>query len=61
MGITGSYAGQLFGLLIGFGIAMIKKTIAEGDQAFNLFTEVSVNLDDIIVTFTFKLNNQKKY
>jgi len=29
MGITGSYAGQLFGLLIGFGLAMLKKSLAE--------------------------------
>ena len=37
MGITGGYAGQLFGLLIGFGLAMTKKTLQKGDLKFNLF------------------------
>lgn len=27
MGITGSYAGQLFGLLVGFGLAMMKTAL----------------------------------
>jgi len=27
MGLTGGYAGQLFGLLIGFGISLLKKTL----------------------------------
>ena len=30
MGITGAYAGQLFGLLIGFGLSLLKKTIING-------------------------------
>lgn len=30
MGITGSYAGQLFGLLIGFGLAMLKSSLKTG-------------------------------
>ena len=30
LGITGSYAGQLFGLLVGFGTAMLKKSLKEG-------------------------------
>jgi len=30
MGLTGAYAGQLFGLLIGFGSALFKKTLTDG-------------------------------
>ena len=44
MGMTGAYgisylisAGQLFGLLIGFGLALLKKTLTAGPQAFDLF------------------------
>lgn len=48
MGMTGAYAGQLFGLLVGFGISMLKKTLSEGPQDFNLFTDPS-NLMDVMV------------
>ena len=38
LGITGSYAGQLFGLLVGFGISMLKKSLSEGKPVeFDLF------------------------
>jgi Ca2+/Na+ antiporter len=30
MGLAGGYAGQLFGLLVGFGISLLKKTLQEG-------------------------------
>jgi LPS O-antigen subunit length determinant protein (WzzB/FepE family) len=38
MGLTGAYgknlflilAGQLFGLLVGFGVALLKKTLTDG-------------------------------
>jgi len=30
MGITGTYAGCLFGLLVGFGLSMLKKTLLSG-------------------------------
>ena len=30
MGITGGYAGQLFGLLVGFGLAMLKTSLTTG-------------------------------
>ena len=31
MGLTGGIVGQLFGLLVGFGVSMLKKTLNEGD------------------------------
>lgn len=38
MGITGGYAGQIFGLLVGFGIAQLKTTLVNGEPSpFNLF------------------------
>ena len=40
MGITGSYAGQMFGLLVGFGFGMLKKTLTDGHAVtFDLFTK----------------------
>ena len=52
MGITGSYAGQLFGLLIGFGLAMLKKSLVDGAPIeFNLFTAWEENLLDLVVVF----------
>ena len=56
MGITGGYAGQLFGLLVGFGIAMLKKsltdkTLIDGKIEFKLFAEADENLLDIVVIF----------
>ena len=51
MGLTGAYAGQLFGLLIGFGLAMLKKCLTEGPQVFDLFTNVHKNVLDIFVIF----------
>ena len=52
MGITGGIAGQLFGLLIGFGVAMIKMNLAQGKPlTFDLFNPVSFakNELDLIV------------
>lgn len=38
MGITGGVAGQLFGLLIGFGFSMLKRTLMSGEPAeFDIF------------------------
>jgi hypothetical protein len=37
LAISGGYAGQLFGLLIGFGISMLKLTLSKGGQKFTLF------------------------
>lgn len=40
LGITGGYAGQLFGLLVGFGISMLKKSLDEGKPVpFPLFAQ----------------------
>ena len=37
MAISGGYAGQLFGYLIGFGVSMLRKTLKEGRIPFDLF------------------------
>ena len=56
MGITGGYAGQLFGLLIGFGVAMLKQTIIDDKHylVFDLFNPDNLrkNILDILVVFT---------
>jgi Ca2+/Na+ antiporter len=52
MAIAGGYAGQLFGLLVGFGLAQLKTTIISGPQAFDLFNPASINeniLDLIVI------------
>jgi len=63
MAISGGYAGQLFGLLVGFGLSMLKVTLMQGKQAFTLFVgaDIKTNILDIMVigtalivlTFTF--------
>lgn len=54
MAISGGYAGQIFGLLIGFGLAQLKQTLSEGPQPFNLFdpAAISENILDLIVLAT---------
>jgi len=54
MAISGGYAGQLFGLLVGFGLAQLKCVLANGPQVFDLFNPASINknLLDLIVIFT---------
>lgn len=37
MALSGAYNGQLFGLLIGFGLANLKMTLTKGSQKFQLF------------------------
>ena len=51
LGITGGVAGQLMGLLLGFGLSMLKKTFKEGDQTFDLFNpeKMRENILDLIV------------
>lgn len=40
----------MFGLLVGFGISMFKKSIAEGKPVeFDLFTDWNENLESIII------------
>lgn len=43
LGLTGGIAGQLLGLLIGFGCSMLKKTLKEGEQSFELFNMSKIN------------------
>jgi Ca2+/Na+ antiporter len=53
MGITGSYAGQLFGLLIGFGLAMLKIALKQGHPVkVDIFPLESSTLLDLIVMLT---------
>lgn len=53
LGITGGYAGQLFGLLVGFGLAMLKKSLTQTDEIeFPLFSDAKDNMLDIVVIFT---------
>ena len=48
MGITGGIAGQLLGLLIGFGVAMFKMTWKEGHSlTFDLFNPVHFHKNEL--------------
>jgi sodium/potassium/calcium exchanger 6 len=51
MALSGAYNGQLFGLLIGFGLGNLKMTLNMGPQTFRLFdpAEFSTHLIGIIV------------
>lgn len=51
MALAGGYAGQLFGLLVGFGLAQFKTTLQKGPQTFDLFNPASIkkNMLDLIV------------
>jgi len=51
MAISGGYAGQIFGLLVGFGLAQLKQTLINGPQEFNLFDPAAINdnLLDLLV------------
>lgn len=51
MAVSGGYAGQIFGLLIGFGLAQLKQTLTVGPQKFNLFDPAAIqdNLLDLLV------------
>lgn len=51
MAVSGGYAGQIFGLLIGFGLAQLKQTLTNGPQTFNLFDPAAIqdNLLDLLV------------
>lgn len=51
MAISGGYAGQIFGLLVGFGLSQLKQTLVMGPQPFNLFDPAAIqdNLLDLLV------------
>lgn len=51
MAISGGYAGQLFGFLVGFGISMLKLTLKSGSQDFDIFNmkNISENILTLIV------------
>lgn len=57
MAIIGNYSSQCFGFLVGFGLAMLKKTLTSGTQAFNLWSLNSFNSNylDISVVFAMLL------
>lgn len=54
MAISGGIAGQLFGLLVGFGLSMLKQTLIAGPQEFGLYdpAQIDSNLLDLIVLGT---------
>lgn len=53
LGLTGGYSGQLFGLLIGFGLAMLKKSLTQKEEIpFPLFKDAKENMLDIVVIVT---------
>lgn len=52
MAISGAYSGQLFGLLVGFGISMLKTTLLKGPQDFNLWKHMGDNVLTLIVLGT---------
>jgi len=72
LAISGAYAGQLFALTIGFGLSMLKLTLNEGPQNFDLFDmeKLDENSLDILVifssifilvfTFTYSIRNNFK-
>lgn len=51
LAISGAYAGQLFGYLIGFGVSMLKLTLQKGPQTFDLYVieDFNNNILSIIV------------
>ena len=70
MGITGSYAGQLFGLLMGFGLAMFKTALKSGKPVpvniFPLKSKTFLDLFVLLITLlvlvvTFIYGIAKKY
>lgn len=55
LGITGGYAGQLFGLLVGFGLAQLKNSLTSDEKiVFVLFQKD--NILDIVCIFTALLS-----
>ena len=54
LALSGVYAGQLFALLIGFGLSMLKLTLTKGPQPFDLFdwSKIDDNIQSILVIGT---------
>ena len=54
MAISGAYSGQLFALTVAFGVSMLRLTLKEGSQEFDLFDpkKLSENSLNILVIFS---------
>jgi len=54
LAISGSYSGQLFGLLVGFGISTLRNILQYGPQKFNLLDphDISENIQGLLVIGT---------
>lgn len=54
MAISGAYSGQFFALTVAFGLAMLKLTLKQGPQQFDLFNVdlIRENALNLIVIFT---------
>lgn len=50
MAITGNYSSQCFGFLVGFGLAMFKKTLTSGTQSFDMWDLDTLNSNYLDVT-----------
>lgn len=50
MAITGNYSSQCFGFLVGFGLAMLKKTLTSGTQYFTFWDLDTLSSDALDVT-----------
>jgi hypothetical protein len=60
-------------LLVGFGLALLKKTLQEGNQPFNLFSPaefqanlmsnivIQVSLLNLVITFIFGIANKYRF
>lgn len=49
MAISGAYAGQLFGLLVGFGLSQLKNTLHHGPQSFDLFNPAAFHKNCLLL------------
>jgi len=56
MAVTGCFAGQLFNLLIGFGVICFRQTLATGDIKFDLFSDINANILAIVIIFYHQFN-----
>jgi hypothetical protein len=66
-------AGQLFGLLVGFGLALLKITMTKGTQSFQLFAPadfaanamnimvIMVSLFNLVLTFIYGISTHYKF